>query len=138
MYLGKSRAFQLVEGCELSTFVNSGCTVQGRLIPGTSVASVPFIDEVRSKMLTAWKQEGIPDECFRRLRGALFVGPSWTVTRNKLKLRCASKHIACMARTCTCSGDDLCSSHVQSSCNPAFPWLVAAIDCAGTTSIRCL
>jgi hypothetical protein len=62
--------------------------VQGRLIPGTSVASVPFIDELRLKMLTSGrKEDGVPDECFKRLRGALFVGPSWNVTRNKLKLR---------------------------------------------------
>lgn len=67
--------------------------LQGRLIPGTSVASVPFIDELRTKMLTSgWKEDGVPDECFKRLRGALFVGPSWSVTRNKLKLRYVCLH----------------------------------------------
>lgn len=29
----------------------------------------------------------IPDECFLRLRGALFFGPSFLVTRNKLTFR---------------------------------------------------
>lgn len=62
--------------------------LQGRLIPGSNLASVPFIDELRAKMRTSGgKEDGLPDECFTRLRGALFVGPSWSVTRNKLKLR---------------------------------------------------
>ena len=62
---------------------------QGRLIPGTSVASLPFLDAVRAKAASAAGKDALPDECFARLRGALFLGPSWTVTRNKLKLRCA-------------------------------------------------
>eukprot|EP00892_Ulva_mutabilis_P012666 jgi/Ulvmu1/9772/UM056_0012.1 len=61
---------------------------QGRLIPGTSVASIPFLDALRAKMAAAvGRPDNLPDECFTRLRGALFLGPSWTVTRNKLKLR---------------------------------------------------
>lgn len=62
--------------------------VQGRLIPGSSVASLPFIDAVRGK---AGGKDALPDEVFGRLRGALFLGPSWAVTRNKLKLRCGSR-----------------------------------------------
>lgn len=66
--------------------------LQGRLIPGSSVASVPFLDTLRAKAAAAaGRQDSIPDECFTRLRGALFLGPLWTVTRNKLKLRCAAE-----------------------------------------------
>ena len=32
-------------------------------------------------------QDTIPDEAFRRLRGALFFGPAFRVTRNKLLFR---------------------------------------------------
>ena len=61
--------------------------MQGRLIPGTSVASLPFLEALRGKASAA-ALDALPDECFGRLRGALFLGPSWTVTRNKLKVRC--------------------------------------------------
>jgi hypothetical protein len=60
--------------------------MQGRLIPGTSIASLPFVEAVRGKSCANIK-EAIREECFSRLRGALFVGPLWTVTRNKLKIR---------------------------------------------------
>ena len=60
------------------------CVMQGRLIPGTSLASLPFIDALRTRTPG---REPLPEECFKRLRGALFLGPSWTVTRNKLKMR---------------------------------------------------
>jgi hypothetical protein len=32
-------------------------------------------------------KDAVPDDAFRRLRGALFFGPSWRVTRNKLMFR---------------------------------------------------
>jgi hypothetical protein len=32
-------------------------------------------------------QDVVPDEAFRRLRGALFFGPAFRVTRNKLLFR---------------------------------------------------
>ena len=64
--------------------------LQGRLIPGTSVATLPFIDALRAK--AAVGKEALPEECFHRLRGALFLGPSWMVTRNKLKVRHAPAH----------------------------------------------
>ncbi|KXZ46758.1 hypothetical protein GPECTOR_41g723 [Gonium pectorale] len=61
---------------------------QGRLIPGSGVASLPFIDAVRSKLrLSASGKDSLPDEVFGRIRGALFFGPAWRVTRNKLTFR---------------------------------------------------
>ena len=59
---------------------------QSRLIPGERVASVPFIDAVRGGR-QAKDRDQLPDECFRRLRGALFFGPGFRVTRNKLTFR---------------------------------------------------
>ena len=94
--------FQRVDGTIQSKrrYTNHWC-VQGRLIPASNLASVPFIDELRTKMrVCGGKEDGVPDDCFTRLRGALFVGPSWSVTRNKLKLRCllTSRTLANRAR----------------------------------------
>ena len=36
---------------------------------------------------SAGQKDQLPDECFRRLRGMLFFGPSFRVTRNKLSFR---------------------------------------------------
>ncbi|KAK3267358.1 hypothetical protein CYMTET_24075 [Cymbomonas tetramitiformis] len=68
---------------------------QGRLIPETAVASLPFIHAVagvarggaRGAGRTAAARDVLPDECFARLRGLLFFGPSFKVTRNKLSFR---------------------------------------------------
>eukprot|EP00887_Chlorella_sp_A99_P005757 scaffold1.g5757.t1 len=66
---------------------------QGRLIPGARIDTLPFIEAVRQKR-NAQAKDTIPDEAFRRLRGALFFGPAfkvwvWVVgvTRNKLLFR---------------------------------------------------
>lgn len=59
---------------------------QGRLIPGARVDSLPFIEAVRSKR-GAQGKDSIPDEVFRRVRGSLFFGPTFKVTRNKLLFR---------------------------------------------------
>lgn len=55
---------------------------QGRLIPGARIESLPFIEAVRQKRNAAGK-DAMPDEVFNRLRGALFFGPAFRVTRNK-------------------------------------------------------
>jgi structural maintenance of chromosomes flexible hinge domain-containing protein 1 len=55
---------------------------QGRLIPGARIDSLPFIESVRQKR-NAHARDVIPDEAFGRLRGALFFGPAFRVTRNK-------------------------------------------------------
>eukprot|EP00198_Chlamydomonas_reinhardtii_P012225 XP_001701562.1 predicted protein [Chlamydomonas reinhardtii] len=61
---------------------------QGRLIPGSGLDSVPFIEAVRAKLRgSASGKDYVPDEVFRRIRGALFFGPAWRVTRNKLTFR---------------------------------------------------
>ena len=66
---------------------------QGRLIPETRVQSVPFVrkvmvsDAVGSAKRSGRAQDVLPDECFNRLRGMLFFGPSFRVTRNKLSFR---------------------------------------------------
>ena len=73
---------------------------QGRLIPGSSVASLPFIDAVRGKAGNG--KDALPDEVFGRLRGALFLGPSWAVTRNKLKLRCFAADTSSALPNLTC------------------------------------
>lgn len=44
------------------------------------------LQAVRNKRGAAVK-DVIPDECFLRLRGALFFGPGFLVTRNKLTFR---------------------------------------------------
>ena len=36
---------------------------------------------------TAAGRDALPDEAFGRVRGALFFGPGWRVTRNKLTFR---------------------------------------------------
>ncbi|PRW58303.1 Structural maintenance of chromosomes flexible hinge domain-containing 1 [Chlorella sorokiniana] len=59
---------------------------QGRLIPGARIDTLPFVEAVRQKR-TAQAKDVIPDEAFRRLRGALFFGPAFRVTRNKLLFR---------------------------------------------------
>ncbi|KAL4443930.1 hypothetical protein ABPG75_011667 [Micractinium tetrahymenae] len=59
---------------------------QGRLIPGARIDTLPFVEAVRSKR-NAQAKDAIPDEAFRRLRGALFFGPAFRVTRNKLLFR---------------------------------------------------
>ncbi|KAF8056436.1 SMCHD1 [Scenedesmus sp. PABB004] len=59
---------------------------QGRLIPGACVDTLPFIRAVRSKR-TAAARDLLPDEAFARIRGALFFGPGFRVTRNKLTFR---------------------------------------------------
>lgn len=55
---------------------------QGRLIPGARVDTLPFIEAVRQKR-SAQAKDAVPDEAFARLRGALFFGPGFRVTRNK-------------------------------------------------------
>ena len=62
---------------------------QGRLIPGARVESLPFVDAVRARARAAGgaARDAVPDEVFGRLRGALFFGPAWLVTRNKLTFR---------------------------------------------------
>lgn len=55
---------------------------QGRLIPSAQVESLPFLDDIRRKR-TAASKDSLPDEVFGRLRGALFFGPGFRVTRNK-------------------------------------------------------
>lgn len=55
---------------------------QGRLIPGARIDTLPFIEAVRQKR-TAQTKDNIPDEAFARLRGALFFGSTFRVTRNK-------------------------------------------------------
>ncbi|EFJ52379.1 hypothetical protein VOLCADRAFT_86759 [Volvox carteri f. nagariensis] len=61
---------------------------QGRLIPGSGLESLPFIDALRSKMRgSSSGKDYLPDEVFGRIRGALFFGPAWRVTRNKLTFR---------------------------------------------------
>ncbi|KAK9800826.1 hypothetical protein WJX73_002958 [Symbiochloris irregularis] len=62
------------------------CFWQGRLIPGSRVESLPFIEAVRLKRRSGVK-DALPDEVFLRLRGALFFGPGFLVTRNKLNFR---------------------------------------------------
>lgn len=56
---------------------------QGRLIPGAQIYSLPFIDAVQQKRRGQNAKDAIPDEVFYRLRGALFFGPAFRVTRNK-------------------------------------------------------
>ena len=58
----------------------------GRLIPGARIDTLPFVEAVRSKR-SAQAKDTIPDEAFRRLRGTLFFGPAFRVTRNKLLFR---------------------------------------------------
>ncbi|GFR47073.1 hypothetical protein Agub_g8760, partial [Astrephomene gubernaculifera] len=61
---------------------------QGRLIPGSGVESLPFIDGLRTKMRSSTSgKDYLPDDVFGRIRGALFFGPAWRVTRNKLTFR---------------------------------------------------
>jgi structural maintenance of chromosomes flexible hinge domain-containing protein 1 len=55
---------------------------QGRLIPSAQVDSLSFLDAIRQKR-TAASKDSLPDEVFSRLRGALFFGPAFRVTRNK-------------------------------------------------------
>ena len=55
---------------------------QGRLIPGASVDTLAFMEAVRQKRSAAAK-DSLPDEVFKRLKGALFFGPGFRVTRNK-------------------------------------------------------
>jgi hypothetical protein len=59
---------------------------QGRLIPATRIESLPFVEATRTKR-TAAARDILPDEVFSRLRGALFFGPNFLVTRNKLNFR---------------------------------------------------
>lgn len=55
---------------------------QGRLIPSAHVDTLPFVEAIRQKRTAATK-DALPDEVFSRLRGALFLGPAFRVTRNK-------------------------------------------------------
>lgn len=64
-------------GCR-SSAVHVPSPFQGRLIPGASIDTLPFIEAVRQKR-TAQAKDMIPDEAFRRLRGALFFGPAFKV-----------------------------------------------------------
>ena len=59
---------------------------QGRLVPESGLASLPFIDEVRDKR-NEKVRDVLPDEAFLRIRGFLFFGPRFKVTRNKLSFR---------------------------------------------------
>ncbi|KAL3158051.1 hypothetical protein ABBQ32_011660 [Trebouxia sp. C0010 RCD-2024] len=59
---------------------------QGRLIPGARIDSLPFVEMVRAKR-TAASKDTLPDEVFMRIRGALFFGAGFKVTRNKLLFR---------------------------------------------------
>ena len=59
---------------------------QGRLIPGARVDSLPFIEAVRGRRGAA-ARDALPDAAFARVRGALFLGPRFEVTRNKLTFR---------------------------------------------------
>ena len=55
---------------------------QGRLIPSAHVDTLPFVEAIRQRRTAAGK-DALPDEVFNRLRGALFLGPAFRVTRNK-------------------------------------------------------
>jgi hypothetical protein len=59
---------------------------QGRLIPGACVDTVPVLEAVRARR-TAAMRDAVPDAALGRVRGALFFGPSFRVTRNKLMFR---------------------------------------------------
>eukprot|EP00884_Botryococcus_braunii_P005311 jgi/Botrbrau1/14781/Bobra.0284s0014.2 len=59
---------------------------QGRLIPGARIETLPFVEAVRTKRSAAVR-DALPDEVFCRIRGALFFGPEFLVTRNKLSFR---------------------------------------------------
>ncbi|GLC56261.1 hypothetical protein PLESTB_001085700 [Pleodorina starrii] len=61
---------------------------QGRLIPGSGLDSLPFIEALRTKLRgSSSGKDYLPDDVFGRIRGALFFGPAWRVTRNKLTFR---------------------------------------------------
>lgn len=55
---------------------------QGRLIPDSRISTLGFVEAVRRKR-NATSKDALPDEVFRRLRGTLFFGPAFHVTRNK-------------------------------------------------------
>lgn len=59
---------------------------QGRLIPGARIETLPFVEAIRAKRSAA-ARDILPDEVFCRIRGALFFGPEFLVTRNKLSFR---------------------------------------------------
>lgn len=72
-----------------------------------------------SSLLACLPQDVIPDEAFRRLRGALFFGPAFRVTRNKReawRLCCASccpmpqLHLLHMALACHAYLTEMCSA----------------------------
>ena len=62
------------------------CFWQGRLIPGARVDTLPFIDAVAARR-GGGARDALPDDAFARVRGALFFGPGFRVTRNKLTFR---------------------------------------------------
>jgi hypothetical protein len=55
---------------------------QGRLIPDSRISTLGFVEGVRRKR-NAISKDTLPDEAFCRLRGTLFFGPAFHVTRNK-------------------------------------------------------
>ncbi|KAL0055143.1 hypothetical protein WJX82_007626 [Trebouxia sp. C0006] len=78
-------------GAAARAFIQASCPMfeafwQGRLIPGARIDSLPFVQAVRTKRSAASK-DTLPDEVFHRIRGALFFGPGFKVTRNKLLFR---------------------------------------------------
>lgn len=92
---------------------------QGRLIPGARIESLPFVESLRLKRSAA-ARDALPDAVFARLRGALFFGPSFRVTRNKLTFRDNLQHLLAAA---------VPSTHIElNSCHAACqinPWLLS-------------
>lgn len=58
---------------------------QLRICP-TSADCLPLVQAARAKRSAA-RKDTLPDEAFSRLKGALFFGPGFKVTRNKLLFR---------------------------------------------------
>ena len=63
------------------------CTEEGTYVFPTCSACSFAYTTFPSPALRPRLQDTIPDEAFRRLRGALFFGPAFRVTRNKLLFR---------------------------------------------------
>ena len=56
------------------------------MLAGVCKGSVWRVQTVRVKRSSATR-DALPDEAFLRLRGSLFFGPAFLVTRNKLTFR---------------------------------------------------
>lgn len=96
--------------------------------------SLPFIEAVRTKRNAAGK-DVLPDAAFLRLRGALFFGPGFRVTRNKLTFRDNLAQVGLIWYMISCSLSKFTVHHSGGRCRRGDMFLFAPCCCLNSSML---